>query len=435
MLQHLGMVGVSWRGQRAESLADFALREDTKRHQLFEFANEFGLAEFAYIATCNRVELIFVRPGLPSSEDLRPQVLKLFGGDQFESQDARKILKAWQGEGVAERMFCVASGLDSASLGETEIVGQMKAAHEYAKDIGSCGSILDFLFMQSYSVAAKVREITQIGAGRVSLAEIAVDLVTQETTEQAGPITLLGVSPMTERAAVSLHKAAIPMVIVNRSVEKAAALAAKYNAEFQSIAEFKSAPQRTRAIISATGAPDPIIDHSSLEKLLAVCDTENQPMLIDMAVPADIDPQACDAAGVKRHGMDDIVSLAEQNRDAREMRVAYARTIIDDALTELNNKFVERAYGPLLGTLQKRYQQTASEGIQRLLKKDLKHLKTDEQEAIIRWANVLARRFAHIPSSGLRGLMNSGPEGSVEAFIGGLDNDFADELRDSMAFK
>lgn len=432
MLQHLGMIGVSWRGQRAENLAGFTLNEDTKREQLIQFANDLGLSEFAYIATCNRVELIFVRSGPQSGEDLRPQVLRLLGGGKFDPQQARRILNAWQGEGVAERMFSVASGLDSASLGETEIVGQMRAAHDFAKELGSCGPLLDFLFTQSYAVAAKVRENTKIGAGRVSLAEIAVDLATQETTDINGPITLLGVSPMTERAAVSLQKAKIPMVIVNRTVEKAAALAASTNATVQSIDDFKRSPHKTRAIISATGSPEPIIDHPTLEKLLAACDPIEQPMLIDMAIPPDIDPHACMSLEVKRHGMDDIVSLAEQNRGARENRVASARTIIDDALNELNQQFVERSYGPLLGTLQKRYQHTAEEGVKRLLKKDLKNLNTEETEAVTRWATALARRFAHIPSSGLRGLINTGPEGSVEAFIDGLDDEIAHELRQNI---
>jgi hypothetical protein len=83
----------------------------------------------------------------------------------------------------------------------------------------------------------------------------------------------------------------------------------------------------------------------------------------------------------------------------------------------------------LFGALQQRYRRTAQEGMQRLLKKDLKGLGESERAAIETWIEVLARRFAHIPCLGLRGLLHDGPDGSLEAFLSGLEPEFADELR------
>jgi hypothetical protein len=83
----------------------------------------------------------------------------------------------------------------------------------------------------------------------------------------------------------------------------------------------------------------------------------------------------------------------------------------------------------LLGALQQRYRRTAQEGINRLLKKELKGLGPQERLAIETWCEVLARRFAHIPCLGLRGLLVTGPEGSIDAFLSGLEPEFADELR------
>ena len=102
---------------------------------------------------------------------------------------------------------------------------------------------------------------------------------------------------------------------------------------------------------------------------------------------------------------------------------------VDDALDELQDRFTERYYGPLFGALQQRYRRTALEGVKRLLKKDLTALGETERAAIETWAEVLARRFAHIPCLGLRGLLHDGPDGSLEAFLGGLEPEFADELR------
>src|SRR5690606_12084030 len=102
---------------------------------------------------------------------------------------------------------------------------------------------------------------------------------------------------------------------------------------------------------------------------------------------------------------------------------------VDRALEELRDRFVERYYGPLFGALQRRYRMTAEEGVKRLLKKELKGLGAEERAAIERWTQALARRFAHIPCLGLKGLLYEGPDGSLEAFLSGLDPEFADELQ------
>jgi hypothetical protein len=111
------------------------------------------------------------------------------------------------------------------------------------------------------------------------------------------------------------------------------------------------------------------------------------------------------------------------------MEAGPAREQVDRALDELQDRFTERYYGPLFGALQQRYRRTAQEGVKRLLKKELKALGDDERKAIETWSEVLARRFAHIPCLGLRGLLHDGPDGSLEAFLGGLEPEFADELR------
>ena len=101
---------------------------------------------------------------------------------------------------------------------------------------------------------------------------------------------------------------------------------------------------------------------------------------------------------------------------------------MDDALDHLQDRFTERYYGPLFGALQQRFRHTAQEGVKRLLKKELKGLGDAERKAIEVWSEVLARRFAHIPCLGLRGLLHDGPDGSIDAFLNGLEPAFAEEL-------
>lgn len=429
MLDQLGMIGVSWRQGGTESLAVFTLSEDAVEERLRTFADAMHLDELGYLATCNRVEFIFSRSAETPMQDLRKPAFEVLCGRPAINGEAERRLRAWQGEGAAEHLFLIAAGLDSACVGETEIVGQVKRCHERALDMGLAGPVLELVFEEAQRIAARVRGETGLGRGRVSLAEIAVSLLRERLTRAPGTIALVGVSPMTERAARSLQKAGADLLIVNRTAERAEALAAEFGARPMALDAFANKPPPLAGILTATGSDDVVLPGAVLERIATAAIPDDPPLIIDMAVPPDVDAESCAAQGITRIGMDEIVTLAEANRAARLIESAQAREQVDEALEHLQDRFAERYYGPLLGALQNRYRRTAQEGVQRLLKKELRNLGDEERGAIETWCNVLARRFAHIPCLGIRGLMHNGPEGSIEAFLSGLEPEFADELR------
>ena len=434
MLEELGIVGISWRQDGSEALARFALPKVARDRRLQDFANNAGLSELAYLDTCNRVELIFARapdavPRDRRHTDLRPQAYELLTGQAPGPGEAQRALKAWQGEGACEHLFLVAAGLDSAAVGEVEIVGQVRDCRDRAVDLGLSGPRLELLFDETLIIAARVRGATRLGHGRVSLAEVAVARLRERLKRTPGAVALVGVSAMTERAARSLAKSGTPLIFVNRTVAKARAAADAYSAEAVALADFLRDPPAVEAVLSSAGAPEPLLTESVLERIAAKTPSGEAPVLIDMAVPENIDSRACEKLGLHRMGMDEIVRVAQGNRAARLLETAQARELVDEALPRLRDRFAERVYGPLFGAVQNRYRHTAREGVRRLLKKDLKGLGEAEREAIETWAEVLARRFAHIPTLGLRGLLHHGPDGSLDAFLQGLDAEFAEELR------
>ena len=429
MLEHLGLVGVSWRQGGSEALGEFALQQERAAAQLQDFARRLQLEELAYLATCNRVELLFARSERTPVQDLRRDAFTLLTGRAPAPGEAERRLRAWAGEGAAEHLFLTAAGLDSACVGETEIVGQVRYAQERALELGLCGPSLGLVFEEALRIAGRVRGGTKLAEGRVSLAEIGVQQLRERIARTPGRIALIGVSPMTERAAVSLAQAGLELTIVNRSADKAAALAARYGAQHMGLAAFREKPPAVEAILTATGAGEPILNQAALERLAAHTASGQPPLIVDMAVPGDVDAGVCAKLAIPRIGMDEISRHAEHSRAARLVEAAPAREQVDRALDELQDRFTERYYGPLFGALQQRYRRTAQEGVKRLLKKDLKALGEAERAAIETWAEVLARRFAHIPCLGLRGLLHDGPDGSLEAFLSGLEPEFADELR------
>ncbi len=150
MLEQLGMIGISWRQGGTESLAEFTLDEADLDARLEVFARELELNELAYIATCNRVELVFVRSSATPGADLRGPAFGLLTGRTPAAGEAERRLRAWAGEGAAEHLFLIAAGLDSACIGEAEIVGQVRNARDRGVETGLLGPTLELVFDEAH---------------------------------------------------------------------------------------------------------------------------------------------------------------------------------------------------------------------------------------------------------------------------------------------
>ena len=438
LLERTGVIGVSWRSLASASLAGFSVSETELPSKLREFADEHHLAELVYLGTCNRIELLYVFADTTPVADLRVKGFQLLTGRAPAPGEAERTIKAWLGEGAAEHLFLVASGLDSACLGENEIVAQLRRAFERSAELELLGAQLESIGEIALQVSAKVRSETQIGRGRISLAEIAVEqlMSVMSQVSQVGtvpPVALIGVSPMNARIAQSLRDRGIPLLSVNRTVEKAQRFAAEFGGTSMSLDQFVADPPAIRALVSAVAAPEPVIRSSCLAKILARSGSGDKLVVVDFGVPANIDAGDFGERDLVRFGMDELVAQGQRSLDGRNSQAAAARILIDAALDELRESTTERLYAPVLGALQSRYQLTAREGLNRLFKKELSGVGEHERAEIERWCYMIAKRFAHIPSLGLRGLIRKGPPGSVDAFIEALDTPFSSELRSALS--
>lgn len=439
MLERAGVIGLSWRSLASESLAAFSISETELPAKLRAFADENRLAELVYLGTCNRVELLYVFADVAPVIDLRASGFELLTGRVPQPGEAERSIRAWMGEGAAEHLCMVACGLDSACLGENEIVAQLRRALDRSAELDLLGMHLESMSELALQVSAKVRSETEIGRGRVSLAEIAVEHldirvpVNLPSSAELPPVALIGVSAMNERIAQSLRDRGVPMLIVNRTLQRARSMADTYGGACMALDDFVINPPRMSAMVTAVAASDPIIKSDCLEQIARRSAEGREFVMIDFGVPANVDPQACKALRLIRLGMDDLVAQAEISIDTRNAQAAAARIIIDSALDQLRDTTSERLYAPLLGALQSRYQLTAREGLNRLFRKQLSGLGEQERAEVERWCYAIAKRFAHIPSLGLRGLIRKGPPGSVDAFIDALEAPFSNELRSALS--
>lgn len=431
-MESIGLVGLTSREGGAAALAPFTLPKSERATRLPALAAELGVAEALYLATCHRVEVAFrYRDGEPP-RDLRRAVFRALSGREPAAGEAERTLRGWLGEGAVEHLFLLACGLDSAELGEREIQGQLREALAAGRAAGTAGVLLDRLTEEALRVAHEVHRATGLGAGRSSLAEIAADFLLERVRRTPGTVALIGVSPMTRRAGEALGREGVPMIFVNRTVERAAELAAELGGQALSLDAFRQRPPQVEAVLTATGAPSAILDRGDLERLAARSASGEPPLVVDLALPPDVDPEAACAAHLPRIGMDDINAAAQRQRDLRLAESAAAREVVDQALADVRRRLAERLLAPVFAALNQRYRQTALEGVERLLAKDGLALDAAARDTIARWAETLARRFAHLPTLGLRGLAAEQGMGAVQSFLAASDQDLFGELSRSL---
>lgn len=430
-MHRIGVVGVSWRNRRADALGAFTIPREERKVRLPQLAAAASARELVYLATCNRVEIAFSIDAATPITSSRRRLFAALAGREPDSGEAEHTLRVWQGEGAAEHLFLITAGLDSSRVGESEIAGQVRESVEASRTLGLLGPRLDNVFAQALKVAKRVRPVTEGRIGRVSLADVALRYVIERIERTPGRVALIGVSPMTRQCAQALATRGMPVIIVNRTIARAEALAAEVGGRSSALDAFRLVPDPVEAIILATAAPNPILSRADLERIAARSPSGESPLIVDLGVPANVAPDDALAAAVPRIGMDEISEEAAADRDRILMDFADARTIVDEALTELRRRADELLIGPMIAQMHLRYRQTALEGVERLFARDLAGLGDAEREVIRRWAETLARRFAHTPSVGLRELVfHAGPR-AAEAFLAKSEPDLAHQLRQS----
>lgn len=427
-MDSIGVVGISWRHRRASALSEFTIPREEREGRLRQLAATVGVPELVYVATCNRVEVVFAADGRTPFSAYRRRVFAALTGREPNAAEADHTFRVWQGEGAVEHLFLVAAGLDSARVGESEVAGQMREALELSRRLGLVGPRLEPALSEALKVSKKVKPLTEGRIGKVSLAEVAARRVLERLERGPGAVALIGVSPMTERCARELAARGVALLVVNRSVARAEALAAEVGAASRSLEAFRAAPDPVAAVVVATGSREPVLLRADLERIAARAPGGESPLVVDLAVPPNVAPEDAAAADLPRIGMDEISTDASEDRERVLEEFVDVRAAVDVALTDLRRQMAERLVGPMIAELRQRYRHTALEGVERLFEKDLRGLGDAEREVVLRWAETLARRFAHLPSLGLRELaFQSGPS-AVEAFFAATDPALARDL-------
>ena len=296
------------------------------------------LSEVVLLSTCNRVEIY----GLAPRVDGRVAALfELLAGTEL---DLGSHLYVHTEEAAIRHLLSVASGLDSMVLGETEITGQVKQAYQTAHELKLTGRILNRAFQTALQVAKEIRTHTSIGRGATSVGSVAVELAEKIFgAELPGKtVMIIGAGKMGETCVRHFAKKGLKSVLVsNRSFERAQELAGEFGGRAIRFDDCLRAMAETDIVVSSTGCPRTILDRHDLEPVMRT--RRRRPLvLIDIAVPRDIEAHVQFLENVYLHNIDDLEVIVRENVRLREQELGQCEAIIAQRAGALLAKLTRR---------------------------------------------------------------------------------------------
>lgn len=357
---------------------------------LHELVSVPTINEAAIISTCNRTEIYCCL----ETQDEGPALRWFLDHHGINGVDHNAFLYSYLDTKSVRHLLRVACGLDSMVLGEPEILGQLKTAYRQAEDAGTVGRHLSKLFQHAFSVAKYVRTETSIGMHPVSVAFTAVRLAQKIFTQlNKQTAVLIGAGETIELVARHLQNNGIgKLVIVNRTLERAKAVARQFGAKAVPLAELGTYLSKADILISSTASQLPIIGKGAVETALK--QRKHKPMfMVDIAVPRDIEPEVGKLADVYLYNVDDLNTVIDENRQSREEAAEQAETIIDYKVEE----FVSWQRSLNAVETIRHYRESAHEASQHSLEKARRLLAQGKspEEALQYLAHTLTNKLLH----------------------------------------
>jgi glutamyl-tRNA reductase len=351
--------------------------------------------EAVVLSTCNRTEVYAsVERFHPGVGEVRDAISELAYAAPEELADH---VYTFHDTAAVAHLFTVAAGLDSALLGESEILGQVRRAWEVAALEGASGPTLNQLFRHAVEVGKRVRHQTGIGRRLTSLSSAAVALAGERLGGLDGrTVLVVGAGAMGERIAKAATVKGARAVLANRTVERARVVADEVGGTAIGLASMPSALAEVDAVLTSTGSSTPLIERADLEA--AVAGRRTPLLVVDVAVPRDVDPAVSTLAGVTLLDMDDLRASVDAGLAARRREVGRARDLIDEEVSRYRDAATARSAAPLVVALRQRAEEVRAAEVARLAR----NLGPAEREALDALSRGLVAKLLHEPTVRLK---------------------------------
>ncbi len=344
------LVGTNYKHSPIELREKLSFSKKRLKDALILLKESSTLKGASILSTCNRVEIYASvedpQTGLREIEDF----ISRYQG--IDKKEFSPYLYVYEQEKAVEHLFSVTCGLDSLVLGETQVLNQVKFSFLEADSVGFGDRVLRKVFSSAVSLAGRIQRETRISEGKVSLATVAIDFIKERIGTLSGKnILIVGVGKVTELVLKYLGKENLNVVFVsNRTFERAKDLASQIGAKAVRFDDLREYLREADVIITATASPHILIDKQYLEEALirGWQTVRHKLLLIDLALPRDVDPQVKEMEGVDLFGLENLDAIIKRNTENKSREAEKAREIINREARKHWNELIERELEPAL---------------------------------------------------------------------------------------
>ncbi len=393
------VIGLNHRSTSLDLLERMTIGEAALPKALHDLISRDDVSEAVVLSTCNRTEVYAVAERFHGAyKDIRDFLAEVAF---LAPEDFSDHLYVHYDAPAVAHLFAVAAGLDSAVLGETEILGQVKVAWHRARQEGAAGPALNLLFRHALEAGKRARTDSGISRNITSVSQAAVAMAADHLDGLRGRRGLvLGAGEMGEAMARGLAKAGTDLTIANRTWDTALALADRVDGQAVHLADINASLADVDVLLSSTGAATPLLEVEDIEQVVAA--RAGRPLLIvDIAVPRDIDPAVGRLQGVTLMDMDDLRTFADAGTQAREAEVALVRSLLDEELERYLDATSAREAAPMIVALRERAEQVRQTEVDRYRAR-LGSLDGVQLEAVDALTRGIIGKLLHDPSVALR---------------------------------
>ena len=394
------VVGLNHRTVPLDLFEKMTVPEAKLPKALADLSSRENISESVILSTCNRIEIYaYAEKFHGAYQDIRNFLSEI---SHVAPEDFSDHLIGLFGSDAVEHLFKVSSGIDSAVIGEHEILGQVRSAWELAIEEQAVGTVLNSLFRHSLEVGKRARSETLISRNITSVSQAAVAMADKQLNGLIGKrVLVVGAGEMGEGMAKSLHAGGITELrVANRTWDRAVETAERLNGKPVRLDELPQNLTEVDLLLTSTGATAAILEYGDLDE--AARQREGRELLIvDIAVPRDVDPASAELDGVTLLDMDDLREFAEKGIRAREKEVSSVIEIINEELERFSNLFSARSVAPIVTQLHSRAEEIRNAELQKLFRK-FPELTSEQLKGIETLTSVIANTLIHEPTVRLK---------------------------------
>ncbi len=408
----LGVIGLSYQNTPLWVMNKISISDTDKLELYNRLEDELGVYS-VILSTCNRVEIYFSG----EQEEIYRTVPDFVVG-LFPQLPLADTLYCYRGEDALRHLYQVACGLDSLVLGEDQILGQIKNAHQLSQQAGASGKILNKVFLGAVTAAKKCKTLLAISEIPLSLSYIGIQLLEREGGIAGKRALVLGAGKMSRLAITYLLEGgAASVTVCSRTPPEGMENFDQTRLSFAPFGARYSLLPAMDLLVSATSAPHTVVALSEMPRLL-------RPLsILDLALPLDVDPQVGRIPGVTLYNMDAMKAISEKNLQRRQQLGEQARQFLDEELENLMNELSQMKAEPIIRHLTGRCDQLTQETMEFISRK--LELSDREQAVITKAIRAALKKMIRQPVHTIKSLDRN----SVDAYIQiaqslyGLDED------------